>query len=61
MSAHHYKTLAKWVKEIGLVSLATLVIQKIFLGTPLGDPVVVTGAMVSLLIYLSATYLLLKS
>jgi len=61
MSVHHYKTLAKWVKELGLVIVASLVVQKIFAGAPLGDPVVIFGGAVALVAYIWAIYLLHKS
>lgn len=61
MSSRHYETIARWLKEVGLLVLASLVVQKIFLGAPLSDPVVGIGLAVSLMFYGSAFGFLLKS
>ena len=61
MSANHYEHAAKWLKEVALLFLASLVVQKIFVGAPLSDPVVAVGAIVSLVLYYLAFRLLLKS
>lgn len=61
MSEHHYETLAKWLKEIGLLTAGSLVLQKVVLGVPFADPTVILGVAVSVTMYLFALYLLLRS
>lgn len=57
----HYKTVAKWLKEVALLFLASLVVQKIVTGARLTDPVVVVGVVSSFFLYALAVHLLFKS
>ena len=41
--------------ELGLLTVASLVVQKIVTGASLTDPIVITGALVAGTLYLSAT------
>jgi len=61
MQPSHYKTFATWLKEIGILIFAALVIQNIVKGAEIFDPVVIIGAAVSFIAYASAFYFLLKS
>ncbi|MBI3442610.1 MAG: hypothetical protein HY007_02495 [Candidatus Sungbacteria bacterium] len=61
MNPRHYKTGAQWLRELGLLTAGSLVIQKIVTGASLTDPVVITGIVVAGILYLLATRLLLKS
>lgn len=61
MDLGHYKTYAQWLRELGLLTVGSLVIQKIVLGAPLGDPVVVAGIIISVVCYVSAVSFLKKS
>ncbi len=61
LTDRHYETVAKWLKEVALLFLASLVVQKIVTGAALTDPVVVVGAAVSFFLYVIALHLLLKS
>ena len=58
---HHYGTVARWVKEVALLSLASLVVQKLLGGGSLIDPVVLLGVVTSAALYTYAIHLLLKS
>ena len=58
---HHYGTAARWVKEVALLSLAALVVQKILSGASLTDPLVVVGIGTAVILYATAVHLLLKS
>ena len=58
---HHYGTVARWVKEVALLSLASLVVQKLLSGGSLIDPVVLLGVVTSAVLYTYAIHLLLKS
>jgi hypothetical protein len=60
LTARHYETLAKWLKEVALLLLASLVVQKIFLGL-VTDPVLYVSAFVSLSLYYVSYRLLIKS
>jgi hypothetical protein len=60
LSQRHYETLAKWCKEVALLILASLVVQKIFLGD-VADPVLYLSAVVSLILYYTAFRILIKS
>ena len=57
----HYKTAAEWLERLGLVVIASLVIQKIVSGASLTDPVVIIGSIYTLIIYAGAVILLLRS
>lgn len=54
------KIYAKWVKEVALLFLAALVIQKIATGVSLTSPTVVVGGIISLLMYYQAKRLIEK-
>ena len=58
---HHYGTVARWIKEVALLFLASLVVQRLFSGSSLADPVMLVGAASSTLLYAFAIHLLLKS
>ena len=58
---HHFRTVAGWIKEVALVALASLVVQKLFAGASFIDPAVILGAVVSLVLYGFAIHLLLQS
>jgi hypothetical protein len=58
---HHCGTVARWVKEVALLSLASLVVQKLLSGGSLIDPVVLLGVVTSAALYTYAIHLLLKS
>ena len=58
---HHYGTVARWVKEVALLSLASLVVQKLLSGGSLVDPIVLLGVVTSAALYTYAIHLLLKS
>ena len=58
---HHYGTLARWIKEVALGVLASLVIQKLFAGVSFADPSVWLGIVVSFTLYVCAFHFLLKS
>jgi hypothetical protein len=57
----HYKTASEWLERLGLVVIASVVIQKIVSGASLSDPVVIIGSMCALVIYAGAIILLLRS
>lgn len=61
MSSRHYETGAQWLRELGLLTAGSLVIQKILTGASLTDPVVITGIIVAGTLYVLAARLLLKS
>lgn len=61
MDFGHYKTYAQWLRELGLLSVGSLAIQKIVLGAPLSDPVVIAGLVVSMVFYGFAVSFLAKS
>lgn len=58
---HHYGMVARWIKEVALLFLASLVVQKLFAGGSIADPVVIVGAAASAILYGFAVHLLLKS
>ena len=58
---HHFRTVAGWIKEVALLFLASLVVQKLFTGGSLADPVVILGAVSAIILYGFATHLLLRS
>jgi hypothetical protein len=61
MEERHYKTVSQWLERLGLVVAASLVIQKIVAGASLGDPVVIFGVPLTIIIYVAAFDLLLRS
>lgn len=61
MSSEQYATAAQWLRELGLLTVASLVVQKVVGGASLTDPVVITGVIAGGVLYLLATRLLLKS
>ena len=58
---HHYGTVARWVKEVALLSLASLVVQRLLAGGSFADPVVLLGVVTTAILYATAIHLLLKS
>ena len=58
---HHYGTVARWIKEVALLALASLVVQKLLSGGSLTDPTVLLGIFTALTLYATAIHLLLKS
>lgn len=61
MQPSHYRTVAQWLKEVGLLIFAALVVQNFVKGAEIFDPVVLTGVIVSIALYAFALYCLLKS
>lgn len=61
MQPSHYRTVAQWLKEVGLLIFAALVVQNFVKGAEIFDPVVLTGVIVSIVLYVFALYCLLKS
>jgi hypothetical protein len=61
LDERHYRTVSQWFERLGLVVVASLVVQKIVSGASLGDPVVVLGVIASFVVYAFAYLLLLKS
>lgn len=61
MSSQQYATAAQWLRELGLLTVASLVVQKVVGGASFTDPVVIAGAIAGGILYLLATRLLLKS
>ena len=61
MQGRHYETVSKWVKEIGLLLFAALVVERIISGSVLSEPAVMIGLVISFFIYTFAVWLLLKS
>lgn len=61
MSEKHYGIVASWMEKVALLLFASLVVQKIFLGAGLRDPILMVGIIVSFALYLFAFMLLLKS
>lgn len=61
MNPRHYETGAQWLRELGLLTVASLVVQKVVSGASITDPIVITGAVVAGVLYVLATRLLLKS
>ena len=58
LAPQHYGILAKWVKEISLGILITLVIQKLLAGSFLFGADVIVALVISFIGYSFATYLL---
>ena len=61
MQQYHYKTVSQWLERLGLVVAASLVIQKIVAGASFGDPVLIFGVVLTIIIYVVAFDLLLRS
>jgi len=61
MQQYHYKTVSQWLERLGLVVAASLVIQKIVAGSSRGDPVLIFGISLTIVIYTAAFDLLLRS
>jgi hypothetical protein len=61
MEERHYKTVSQWLERLGLVVAASLVIQKIVAGASFGDPVLIFGVVLTVVIYATAFDLLLRS
>ena len=61
MQGRHYETVSKWVKEIGLLLFAALVVERLVSGVVFSEPAVIGGLFISFLIYAFAVWLLLKS
>jgi hypothetical protein len=61
MTSRHYKVVSEWLERLGLIAVASLVVQKIVSGAGLSDPVVILGVVVSFTLYTFAYHLLLKS
>jgi hypothetical protein len=58
----HYKAVSQWLERLGLVVVASLVIQKIVVsGATLDDPVVAFGIVLTFVIYAAALDLLRRS
>ena len=53
--------MARWVKEVALLSLASLAVQRLLAGGSLADPVVLLGVVTIAILYATAIHLLLKS
>jgi hypothetical protein len=58
---HHYGTVARWVKEVALLALASLVVQRFLTRGVLDDPVLLLGIGTTAILYAAAINLLLKS
>jgi hypothetical protein len=58
---HHYGTAARWVKEVALLTLASLVVQRFLSRGSLDDPVILLGIGTTAILYAAAINLLLKS
>jgi hypothetical protein len=61
ITGQHYKTVSEWLERLGLVVVASLVMQKIVIGASLSDLVVIIGSIGALVIYAAAVVLLLRS
>jgi hypothetical protein len=58
---HHYGTAARWVKEVALLTLASLVVQRFLSSGSLDDPVILLGIGTTAILYAAAINLLLQS
>jgi hypothetical protein len=61
MTGRHYKVVSEWLERLGLIAVASLVVQKVVSGAGLSNPVVIVGVVVSFALYAFAYYLLLQS
>jgi len=61
MQERHYKEVSQWLERAALVVAASLIIQKIVSGAPIGDPVVIAGSLSTFVIYAIAYIMLLRS
>jgi hypothetical protein len=58
---HHYGTAARWVKEVALLTLASLVVQRFLSSGSFDDPVLLLGIGTTAILYAAAINLLLNS
>jgi hypothetical protein len=61
MQERHYKIVSQWLERLGLIVAASLVVQKIVAGASFSDPVVICGVSLTIIIYVAAFDLLLRS
>jgi hypothetical protein len=61
MKERHYKVMADWLERLGLIAVASLVVQRVVSGASLSDPVVILGVVLSIMFYAFAYHILLKS
>lgn len=61
MQGAHYKTFSTWLERIGLLAIASLVVPKIFIEAPFTDTVLILGMIITIVAYLTASILLIKS
>ena len=61
MTSRHYKVVSGWLERLGLIAVASLVVQRIVSGASLNDHVVILGVIVSIMFYAFAYHMLLKS
>ncbi len=53
--------MADWLERLGLIAVASLVVQRVVSGASLSDPVVILGVVLSIMFYAFAYHILLKS
>jgi hypothetical protein len=58
---HHYAAAARWLKEVALLMLASLVVQRFLSRGSFDDPVMLLGIGLAAMLYAGAINLLLKS
>ena len=58
---HHYATAARWLKEVALLMLASLVVQRFLSHGSFDDPVLLLGIGLAAMLYAGAINLLLRS
>jgi hypothetical protein len=58
---HHYAAAARWLKEVALLMLASLVVQRFLSRGSFDDPVMLMGIGLAAMLYAGAINLLLKS
>ena len=58
---HHYAAAARWLKEVALLMLASLVVQRFLSRDSFDDPVMLLGIGLATMLYAGAINLLLKS
>jgi hypothetical protein len=61
MPGRHDTVVSEWLERLGLIVVASLVVQKVVSGAGLSDPVVIWGVVVSFTLYAFAYHLLLQS
>ncbi|MEK7090657.1 MAG: hypothetical protein AAB930_03665 [Patescibacteria group bacterium] len=54
----HYEIYASWLERLGLAVVASMVLQMILSGALLNDPIVKTGLLIALALYLLAFVLI---